>query len=691
MIKVSAFAIIACAIVASLACNNQADPTLQPAAISSATPTPGGASTSLPERPLASPTPTQTPPLSSPLRLTSASIGETLTFDTLQSPPKTDIYDLARRLMPGVSHEPPPPPEYDEVGDAREFNALNLENLSSIVVSAELCATSAHADFYVETRLNIPCSVFEDAAALFEDEIYPRVMSEFVPMSAQQKVARIALIHADIPGVGGYYDSGNLYPVSIRPDSNERPILYLSAGRSNASGDPRHPGYASLVAHEFQHAVHDLADPYEATWVNEGLSVLAGAAYDDGRPFDYFLWTCGPTHLAAWPVQTGAAACNYAGSGLFMLYLRHNYPDGNGALRGLVADPNPGIRGIDSYLRDAGYDTDALSVFAEWGAANYLDGRSGLVAYQRAVDSAPVSSVLTGEGSIDGPFVQFAPTYIGLDLSEDVHRIEFRGDGLTPLTKVASLETGAFWQAGGTDSADYSLTRPFDLRSVDPEDAILKLLLKLDIEENWDFLYVLGSSDEGETWSFLESHGMSAVPRTAPAWPFGPAFTGISGGGVYPQWIMEEFDLSGLAGHEILIRLEYVTDPGVSLDGVSLGGAWLPAVEYAWPVLDGDGINDAVTETTLDRLRGGWSPEGFFFSNNLVEQSFVVRLLIVSESGEASVMPIDLDKTGNGSILFDNTVGSVREAAVMIFPMAPLTRQPANGTLTLSMEPAAGQ
>ena len=637
------------------------------------------------------PTPTQSPTLPSPIRLSPASIGETLTFDTLLSPPKTDIYDLARRLRPGVSHAPPPPPEYDEVGDVREFNALNLEDLSPIVVSAELCATSIHADFYVESRLGIPCGAFEDAAALFEDEIYPRVMAEFAPTSAQQSATRIALLHADIPGAGGYYDSGNLYPVSIRPDSNERPILYLSVGRPNSSGDPRHPGYAGLVAHEFQHAVHNLADPYEASWVNEGLSMLAGAAYEDGRRFDYFLWACGPTHLVAWPAQTADASCHYAGSGLFMFYLRHNYPDANGALRGLVADSNPSIRGIDSYLSAAGYDTDALSVFADWGAANYLDGRSDLAAYQRAVPAAPVSSILTNAGSIDGPFVQFAPTYVGLDLSEAIHSIEFRGEGLTPLTEVASQETGAFWQAGRTDSTDYTLTRSFDLRGVDPEDASLKLLLKFDIEEDWDFLYVVGSIDGGETWSFLESRGMTGVPGTAPAWAFGPAFTGISGGGAYPEWIMEEFDLGSLAGQEILIRLEYVTDQGVSLDGVSLGGAWLPAVEYAWPVLDSAGINDAAPETTPERLRGGWSPEGFFFSNNLVEQSFVVRLLTVSESGEASTTPIDLDESGSGSILFNNAVGYVREAAIMVFPMAPLTRQPANGTLIVRVEPAAGE
>ena len=602
-----------------------------------------------------------------------------------------DIFDLARRFLPGVSHAPPPPPEYDEVGDMRTFHALNLETLSPIIVSAELCATSTHADFYVETTLRIPCAVFNDAATLFEDKIYPQVMEEFAPPSAQQSAARMALLHADIPGVGGYYDSGNLYPISIRPNSNERLILYLNVGRSHPSWHPRDPGYASLVAHELQHAVHDLADPYESSWVNEGLSMLAGAAQEDGRPFDYFLRECGPTHLVAWPAQTADASCHYAGSGLFMLYLRHNYPDPNGALRGLVADANPSIRGIDSYLSSAGYDTDAHSVFADWGAANYLAGRSDFAACQREFPAATVHSELTNETSSDGPFVQFAPTYVGLDLSEAVHSIEFRGEGLTPLTEVASQETGSFWHGGGTDSANYTLTRSFDLRGVDPDDASMKLLLTFDIEEKWDFLYVVGSIDEGETWSFLESSGMTGVPRAAPGWAFGPAFTGVSGGGAYPEWIIEDFDLGRLAGHVVLIRLEYVTDQGVSLDGVSLGGAWLPAVEYAWPVPDGAGINDAAPEITLERLRGGWDPEGFFFSNNLVEQSFVVRLLAVSKSGKASTTPIVLDESGSGSILFDNTAGSVREAAVMILPMAPLTRQPANGTLSVSVEPDAGE
>ena len=682
----AALALLACAAVALSACESQDEPTTQPAPASSATPTPFASPGPLEAPPTASPTPSRIPAPPEPAHTAPVDIGETLTFATAASPPKLNIYDLARRLLPGVNHTPPPPPEYDDVGDIRTFNALNLDNLSHIVVSAELCVVTAHGDFYVETGLGIPCSAFEGAAGRFEDVVFPSVMAAFAPTFVQRNEMRIALLHADIPGAGGYYDSGGLYPMSIRSDSNERAMLFLNAKGTNVAGNPLHAGYESLVAHELQHAIHDLADPHETSWINEGLSVLAGAAFADGREFLYFLLACGPTQLMAWPVGAESAQCNYAGAGLFMRYLRHNYPDAGGTLRGLVADTNSSVHGISSYLRGASYSADALSVLADWGVANYLNARSDSNAYPDLRLAAPATSSLPDVGSFRDQFVQFAPHYVSLDIGQGIHRIDFQGETLTPLTKVWENGEGAFWHSGGADSADATLSRSFDLRGVDPRDATLNLLLRYETEEDWDFLYVLVSADKGETWLFMESSGMTGVPGVAPAFAFGRGFTGLSGGGAYPEWVIEEFDLGDMAGQKALIRLEYVTDQGVNLDGVSLGGAWLPAADYAWLAFDVAGLRGLPEGSASPDPRGGWNSQGFFFSNNLVEQGYVARLMTVSHSGEATVTPIQLDDSRHGSILFDNTAGDVREAAVMIFPMAPLTRQPASGTLTISVE-----
>ena len=682
----AALALLACAAVALSACESQYEPTTQPTAASSATPTPFTSPTPLEAPPTASPTPSQILAPPEQVHTAPVDIGETLTFATAASPPKLDIYDLASRLRPGVSHAPPPPPEYDDVGDFRTFNALNLVDLSHIVVSAELCVVTAHGDFYVETGLGIPCSAFEDAAVRFEDAVYPGVMAEFAPSSVHKDGMRIALLHADIPGAGGYYDSGGLYPVSIRPDSNERAMLFLNAKGTNVAGSPLHPGYESLVAHELQHAIHDLADPHETSWINEGLSVLAGAEFADGREFLYFLLACGPTQLMAWPVGAASTQCNYAGAGLFMHYLRHNYPDAGGTLRGLVADTNSSLHGINSYLQGASYDADALSVLAEWGVANYLNARSDSNAYPNLPLGARATSTLPNGGSFSGPFVQFAPHYVSVDIGQVIHRIDFQGETHTPLTKVWQDGAGGFWHSGGADSADATLARSFDLRAADPQAATLTLLLKYDTEEDWDFLYVLVSADQGETWSFLESSGMTGVPGVAPAFAFSRGFTGLSGGGAYPEWVIEEFDLGEMAGQEVLIRLEYVTDQGVNLNGVSVGGAWLPAADYEWLSFDVAGLSGLPEGSASPDPGGGWNSQGFFFSNNLVEQGYVARLMTVSHSGEATVTSIQLDDSRHGSILFDNMAGNVREAAVMIFPMAPLTRQPACGTLTVSVE-----
>ena len=669
---------LAFAAVALSACENRDEPTPSLTPIGSSTATPSAAPTFTPAPTLASTqpaTPTPVPPPSGP--------GETLSYSNELEPPRADIYDLARRLLPSRDHTPPPSPEIDAIGDVRSFYAVNPTDLSTTTVWGELCASTEHADFYVDITLLMSCEVFEGAGTLFENDIYPRGVAYFAPTPLQETMPRIALLHGTFSGFGWTFRASDLLPGSIDPSSNERPVLYLNIVAYGVGGHPASAGYNQLVAHELQHLVQYLADPHEAKWIDEGLAELSESAFGDRYEFADFINRCGPTQLASWPAtNSSGGSCHYSGAGLFMSFLLRNYPDGDNSLKRFVADTNSGLSGIDSYLHSAGYDTDAVSVFAEWGAANYLHGRSHTYLYADLSAIAPPTFDLPANGIFSEPLTQFAPTYVDLGLNEAIHHIDFQGEGLTPLTRFIDEGEGCFWHAGRTDSADFTLTRPFDLRTVAPEDAALTLLLRYDIENSRDFVYILASTDLGETWSFLESPGMvDALASTVRQ--FGPALTGESGGNFPSVWATEEVNLGRFAGQEILIRLEYVTDRGMSFDGVSVAGAWLPALDYEWVSHDGAGLAGIPPRSAAED-RGGWFPDGFFFSNNRVEQDYVVRLLTVSQSGGASVTPIDLNDSGYGDIFLDNTDGSVREAAIMIFPAAPWTKHRAQATLTVT-------
>ena len=658
------------------ACETQPDPTPVP----SATPTP----LATPNITIApTPTPTSTPLPPETIGLPPVDDGLTLTFDTQPEPTPLDIYALARQFLPDADLTPPNPPR-DDIGDSRAFFAYNLGANARNEIDTVLCLSTEHADFYVQRALGIPCSAFdEDVAGLFENDIRPSIITNFAADPALAQNTRIAIVHADLPGFGGYFDASDLYPSSINPYASGRTAIYLNA--EGGAGSPFSAFYEALIAHELQHAVHQLYDPDESTWVNEGLSVLAEEIASSYSRATAFLIACPPTQIIAWPPTPGAAGCNYLGSGLLMRYLRDNYPGPDGTLRQLVAQPANGLRGVNAYLAEIGANIDVLQLFAEWGVSNYLDDRFGL-AFPGNLDALPPPTPqLDQDGRLSQLFTQFAAQYVALPLEPGSYTIEFQGDTTTPLLPGLEETGGSFWHAGSEDSAAYSLTREFDLRSADQsDDATLTLLLRYDTEEDWDYIYATVSRDGGQTWQVLRSPGMQDTSEiTVGSAMFPAGFSGTSGGRASPQWTLEELDLSDFVGEQVLFRLLYLTDQSISLDGVSLAGAWLPAADYGWDAIDHPIPIPLAEMTTNSEPDGGWTPDGFLFSNNLVRQDYAVRLMTVSETGETTVASMFIDGNGHGTLTFDNSADNITDAAVMVMPFAPQTRQPSQAALTV--------
>jgi hypothetical protein len=256
---------------------------------------------------------------------------------------------------------------------------------------------------------------------------------------------------------------------------------------------------------------------------------------------------------------------------------------------------------------------------------------------------------------------QFAPYYVALNLaSDESYLLRFRGQFVGRLIPEVDREPASSWWSGGEDAADATLTRAFDLRDVG--DAELTLRIWHEIEEIWDFAYVVVSRDGGGTWEPVTSPSMVSESENPIGQAFGPGYTGNSGGGSGGQWIDETVDLSAYSGSEILVRIEYVTDGAVNLTGFALGGAFLPAVGYSWDPSTGP---------------GDWEADGFFFTDGTVGQEFEVRLLLVRADGTHEIIPFDLDERQVGSVELRGLGREYAEAALMIMPMAPATRQPA--------------
>lgn len=700
------FGLLAVLIFAAACETEQTPAPTTPTPVASATPSPTAPPTSI----IASATPTSEPtprlrsigrphpihtpagpPTSTPTPLPPGTVllspiqdGQTLTFDTLPEPTPLDVYALARQFIPDADLSPSSFRPI-AVGDARSFYVYSLRDSSRVELEARLCASTKHLDFYLDENLGLTCAVFTDALTRrIEERVRPSIIANFAGDTTAAEELRIAIVHADLPGFGGYFDASDLYPTGINPYASGRHTLYLNAA-GDSLGNPRDVAYASLVAHELQHAIHQLSDPDESTWVNEGLSVLAEGLVSTVARANYFLNSCPPTQLNAWPSTPGAASCNYSAAGLFMRYLRDSYPSPDDTLRMLVAEPANGLRGIESYLSTIDADVDVLELMADWGVANYLDGRSTFDSYPNLEAQAVERSQLDRHDFLSKFFSQFAAEYVALPLETGSYIIDFSGDTTTPILDLPGRTGGSFWHAGSEDSAAYSLTREFDLRpAISADDATLTLLLRYDTEENWDYLYATVSTDGGQTWQVLRSASMTDTSEVA----FGSAmfdtgFTGISGNTTQAQWILEELDLSEYVGQQILFRLLYLTDQSISLDGVSLAGAWLPAADYGWAAINHPVPIPLASATTNDQPDGGWTPEGFFFSNNLVQQKYALRLMTVDENGTAFITITPIAEHSRVVFNFDNSEGSLAHAALMVMPLAPQTRQPADATITI--------
>ena len=219
--------------------------------------------------------------------------------------------------------------------------------------------------------------------------------------------------------VSGYFDSRNEF-LGI-PNSNARHMVYMT------SSSPNRPGWTvgdttflGTLAHEYFHFIHHSYDPFEETWVDEGLAGLARFVCGYGHR---------ESHVSAFASAPGTSLTfwqdnleNYGATYLFMLFLKEHY-GGSTTTKSIVSNHGIGIDGINSALSQSGQNVTVNDIFKNWVIANYLNNSSisgGAYAYTDSfsgISSAPGNFQNTdskstyptsGNGSVD----QYAASYI---------------------------------------------------------------------------------------------------------------------------------------------------------------------------------------------------------------------------------------------------------------------------------------
>ncbi len=566
-------------------------------------------------------------------------------------PPERNLYEIAAALIPIVEPINPvvnvKPVTYQQ-GRLDTFWLVDVIGMEKYQSVFELRLVTPHAYWYVEEGQNVSQTDLEQAAVEFENTVYPRVSgvfgTEWIP--GVDNDPHLNILNADLKGVGGYFSSGDEYPVSIKPNSNQREVIYLNTAAIPVSSRT----YIQVLAHELQHAIHWNADKSEESWVNEGLAELAVAISGlESGSIRRFLHS-GPTSLTNWPLSSLASTGAYGSASLFMHYLTEHY-GGREDLRALLREPADGIAGIDAFLRNNGFAVGFKDVFRDWAVANVLDEEQGIYGYAGIDVQISRFEDLNPGDEFESEIPQYATEYVELRSLDGPVRVSFRGPTEATLLPVDVGSGGCWWSNSG-DSIDSTLFRQVDLTIATA--ATINYQVWFDLEESWDYAYLEVSTDGSLTWSIIAgSHTFSANPIGN---AYGPGYTGKSSG-----WLQESVDLGEYLGDEVWLRFQYITDDAVNGPGLCVRDLRL----------DVEGAPADAHE---------WASSGFIYIDNRVPQDYIVQLI---QSGDRNaVLQVELDSRNSGQITIERPQEFDR-VILAVQPLAPRTREPASYSVTL--------
>jgi hypothetical protein len=305
-----------------------------------------------------------------------------------------------------------------------------------------------------------------------------------------------------------------------------------------------------------------------------------------------------------------------------------------------------------------GRPLSADSLVLDWAVANLLNQDGGPYGYLDPSEYLPaeVTEIIDdcSPAVLPRDVRQYGVDYLRLTCRGRTV-LRFEGSRVTQLLPAAAYSGSyAFWSNKG-DDADMTLTRQFDLSGLQGP-IELSFRAWYDIEQHWDYVYLLASVD-GRRWDMLDTPG--GTDRNPTGNNYGWGYTGRSPRG---EWIEERVDLSAYAGSTVRLRFEYVTDGAVFGEGMLIDDIRLPALDY---------FSDFESDD------GGWQAEGFVRIGNRLPQTFQLALVRLGDG--IRVEPVALDSQNVAELQLE--LGRAEEAVLVVMGTTRYTRQPASYTV----------
>jgi len=598
----------------------------------------------------------------------------------LAQPLPRDLADMAIRLDPTIDAIPElfndVAPDY-AVGDRLDFWVQNSSTAEFKQVIAEVVHKTDVAYAWVEVGETYDGDAIAESVDHFSEAIYPAVRAAFGEEASPgvDNDPRVHILHTTGlgPGVAGYFLGGDEYSNQVLPHSNQKEMFYMSLNWLNSVGYGT--AYEEVLAHEFQHMIHNNHDETEQAWVNEGLSEVAKeiAGYSPLSSFAFAYVGNPQTQLNDWGGANANNAVHYGASFLFMHYLAQRF--GDQILGEIVTEPANGMAGVDAVLRREPYATTAQAVFADWVIASAVNDQTedaaGVVRW--GYSELPFISTQPGREfdayaqPVDGEAPNFtAETYLLKgDDSGLTRTIDFIAPISTTLAPFAVESGERFWWSNRVDNSETRLTRHFDLSAIAAETPVtMTARMAFDIEPDYDYGYLMASSD-GEHWTILPGDYTTDVNPSG--MNLGDAYTGVAPESESPDdavWITDHYDLSDYAGGDLWLRFVYITDDAVTSPGWAVDEVVIPALGYF-----DDFIGDAE----------GWESEGWVLTDGSLTQKWLLQAAELVDDRIVAVHSIPLDRVGNDFAAVWETpiLTSEKEILLIVSPITDGTTEPA--------------
>jgi hypothetical protein len=596
--------------------------------------------------------------------------GAEQSLETLENAPvpTNDLRDLASRLqnkddIPLTLAETP---VARKVGEKETFWVTNMDNDKTFQVKAVMRYAGEYLYFWIENGVFYNEEDLRQLAETYDRKIYQTDReffgSEWTPGIDNDPHIYILLAKDLGATIAGYFSSFDSFSSQAHKYSNEHEMIFLNADNIILGNKFTY----GVLAHEFQHMIHWYHDRNEETWLNEGFAELAAFlnGYGTGG-FDEIYVSNPDIQLTYWPGGDKDTSANYGASFLFTNYFLGRF--GEKATQALVGHPDNGMVSVDAVLKDIGavdpttqkpITTDDF--FLDWTISTYLndpkvaDGRYYYKEYPDAPKthaSKAIASCPTNQVTSD--VHQYGVHYIQIDCKGN-YSLDFEGSTQVKVLPADPISGSyAFWSNRG-DESDMILTRSFDFTNVSGS-LTLDYQVWFDLEKNYDYAYVLASTD-GKRWQILKPP--SGTNQDPSGNSYGWGYNGLSGGGA--KWINERVDISQFAGKEVQLRFEYVTDAAVNGEGIIIDDISIPEIGY---------------KSDFEKDDGGWKGEGFVRIQNMLPQNFHLAL-IKQNKGYTTVDNIQLNPDNTASIMIEIN-GNTKDAVLVVTGTTRFTNQTA--------------